>query len=103
MGKLKERVLQLLATITKTRSSDNALMYELWSQDMERLHQGNHYTMQTFFTDFVAGRLTVFESASRLRRKLQADNPELRDEVVYKERMIKAEEYKQLFVNGRSS
>ncbi len=97
MNKLKERVLRLLKTKPETRKSDQALIYELWMQDMEILHLGNEYTKETFFADFVAGRLTNTESARRVRQLLQANNRELRDKVVYEARHNKEPEYRKYF------
>ena len=97
MNKLKERVLRLLKTKSETRKSDQALIYELWMQDMEILHQGNDYTKETFFNDFVSGRLTNTESARRVRQLLQANNRELRDKVVYEARHKKEPEYREYF------
>ena len=53
LSKIKDRVARILKRTELARKSDNVLMYELWTEDMEILHQGNGYTLQTFFNDFI--------------------------------------------------
>jgi hypothetical protein len=99
MGKLKRRIAKLLDRSIVARKSDNVLMYELWTEDMEILHQGNSYTLQTFFKEFISGKLTNTESATRVRRQLQAKYPELRDKETYESRMKRSVLFKQEFSN----
>tara|TARA_R110002020_G_scaffold275445_1_gene490651 strand:+ start:373 stop:699 length:327 start_codon:yes stop_codon:yes gene_type:complete len=97
LSKIKDRVARILKRTELARKSDNVLMYELWTEDMEILHQGNGYTLQTFFNDFISGRLTNTESVRRVRQQLQAKYPELRDKETYEARMKRSVLFKQEF------
>jgi hypothetical protein len=99
LGKIRDRVAFILDRTEQATKSDNVLMYELWTEDMEILHQGNPYTLQTFFNDFISGRLTNWESATRIRRQLQAKYPNLRDEDTYEKRMQRSVEFRKEFSN----
>jgi len=101
LGKLRDRVKKILGKYGSysARRSDNVLMWRLWTDDMEVLHQGNDYTVETFFNEFIEGKLTNTESATRVRRQLQAKYPELRDEKTYEKRMKRSVEFKQEFSN----
>ena len=50
-----------------------------------------------FFNDFISGKLTSTESATRVRRQLQAKYPELRDKETYETRMKRSVLFKQEF------
>tara|TARA_R110002020_G_scaffold439779_1_gene650318 strand:+ start:114 stop:440 length:327 start_codon:yes stop_codon:yes gene_type:complete len=99
VGKIRDRVARILDRTELARKSDNVLMYELWTEDMEVLHQGNGYTLGIFFKEFISGKLTSTESATRVRRQLQAKYPELRDKETYEKRMKRSVEFKQEFSN----
>ena len=99
LGKIRDRVAFILDRTEQATKSDNVLMYELWTEDMVILHQGNPYTLQTFFNDFISGRLTNWESATRVRRQLQAKYTNLRDKDTYEKRKKLQEEYRQEFSN----
>ena len=99
VGKIRDRVARILDRTNLAKKSDNVLMYELWTEDMEVLHQGNGYTLNIFFREFVSGNLTSTESATRVRRQLQAKYPELRDKETYEKRMKRSVEFKQEFSN----
>jgi|TARA_R110000824_G_scaffold12687_1_gene55641 hypothetical protein len=94
MQKLKERVLGLLKTKPETRTSDSILMTKIWTEDMEEMGYSRSYGYIPFLRKLMCGHLTNWESATRIRRKLQADNPELRDNKVYMERKQLAEDYR---------
>ena len=99
LGKIRDRVAKILNKTELARKSDNVLMYELWTEDMEILHQGNSYTLQTFFNEFTSGKLTNTESVRRVRQQLQAKYPELRDKETYENRMKRSVLFKQEFSN----
>jgi|TARA_R110000744_G_scaffold44882_4_gene100002 hypothetical protein len=108
VGKIRERVKRILGRQSiyshfngkhSARRSDNILMWILWTEDMEILHQGNDYTLQIFFNELIEGKLTNMESAIRVRRQLQAKYPELRNKETYEKRMKRSVEFKQEFSN----
>lgn len=83
MDKLKERVRQMLLKYPDTRKSDTTLMTMLWSDDLDRLIPGlpqEGPSLGDFFRMLNNKKLTNWESAVRVRRFLQANNPELGDE-----------------------
>ena len=94
MDKLKERVLRLLKTKPETRASDNILMASIWIEDMHKLEYSRSYRYIPFLGKLMNGQLTNWESATRVRRELQHDHPELRDNEVYKKRHQRAEKYR---------
>lgn len=73
---LKEDVYKILTKIPETRNSDMILYYEYCIQnwvrdyDMWKVFKDSEYRKQK--------RISVFESVSRARRKIQEENPELR-------------------------
>jgi hypothetical protein len=99
MNKLKERVLRLLRTKPETRASDNILMASIWIEDMHKLEYSRSYRYIPFLGKLMNGQLTNWESATRVRRQLQAKYPELRDKETYEKRMKRSVEFKQEFSN----
>ena len=91
---MRNRVKRLLAEDDKYKKSDYALMARIWWDDLKVLHYGTvaDVTAIEFLEHLVNGDLTKWETATRIRRKLQAKFKQLRDEETYKGR--KAEETK---------
>ena len=104
MGNIKERVLNVLKKVPATRKSDNVLMAHLWLNDAGRL-RSNFKNEETFRKSYYFlkllrnGKLTNWESATRVRRQLQAKYPELRDKDTYEKRMQRSVEFRQEFSN----
>ena len=104
MNKLKKRVHQVLKEHPGARQTDNILMVILWSQDLRRINSNtakNGYkgtrATHLFFDLLMHNELTNWESATRVRRELQKNHPELRDKEVYKKRNKRAEEYREYY------
>ena len=93
MGNIKKRVLNVLREEPAARKSDNVLMTHLWLDDIGKL-RGNHV-----LSLLRNGELTNWESATRVRRQLQAKYPELRDKNTYEKRMQRSVEFRQEFSN----
>ena len=93
-AKMRNRVKKLLAEDDKYKKSDCSLMARIWWDDLKVLHydQIEDITAVDFLNHLVNGDLTKWETATRIRRKLQAKFKQLRDEETYKGR--KAEEIK---------
>ena len=94
MNKLKKRVHQALIDHTGARQSDNILMVILWTDDIYKNSRENKMRVSTFFKMLMYNELTNWESATRVRRELQKNHPELRDNEVYEKRHKRAEEYR---------
>ena len=104
MNKLKERVRQMLLKYPGTRKSDNMLMVMLWDQDIDKaMMEGNGYKVNVQYGYFLKmlmnNKLTNWESATRVRRQLQAKYPELRDKETYEKRIQRSVEFKNEFSN----
>tara|TARA_R100000406_G_C3113796_1_gene125039 strand:- start:3129 stop:3428 length:300 start_codon:yes stop_codon:yes gene_type:complete len=65
-----DRVKKILEQYPKTRESDNALMASLWYEDADNIYVN--------LNDIVDGKLTNWEGATRARRKIMEEIPELR-------------------------
>ena len=86
---MRNRVKKLLAENVKYQKSDLNLMARLWFDDLKAIHYGGDIEDVSaihFLNYLVDGHLTHWESATRIRRKLQAKHKELRDEDTYKGR-----------------
>ena len=89
---LKEDVYKILTKIPETRNSDMILYYDYCIQncvrdyDLWKLFKDSEYRKQK--------KISVFESVSRARRKIQEEHPELRaDENVEKLRKDREAEF----------
>ena len=94
MDKLQERVRQMLFKYPDTRKSDMILMTMLWMDDLDRLIPGlpqEGPSLGDFFRMLNNKKLTNWESAVRVRRFLQANNPELGDEETQAKRQEREE------------
>ena len=93
LKKLEQSVRRVLALYPDARGDDFVLVY--------RVYQGIKFDAgSTYFNDLMTKHrmynLPSFESITRARRKLQAENPELRaDTVAQAIRSIAQDEYKQ--------
>ena len=85
---MKLRVRKLLSENKKYQSSDLSLMARIWYDDLKVLHYDDISALnaEQVLTHLVNGDLTKWETATRVRRKLQAKHKELRDEDTYKGR-----------------
>ena len=89
---LKEDVYKILTKIPETRNADMILYYEYciqnWVRDYDlwKVFKDSEYRKQK--------KISVFESVSRARRKIQEEHPELRaDENVEKLRKDREAEF----------
>ena len=86
---MRNRVKKLLAENVKYQKSDLTLMARIWFDDLKAIHYGGDIEDVSaihFLNYLVDGHLTQWESATRVRRKLQSKHKELRDEDTYKGR-----------------
>lgn len=96
---MKLRVRKLLAEDDKYKKSDYSLMARIWYDDLKVIHydQIEDITAVDFLNHLVNGDLTKWETATRIRRKLQSKFKELRDEETYKGRKEEAEKWRNRF------
>lgn len=79
-------VTKILTEYPETRDSDYKLLSRFWLAEWEQKgNDRNKGSAKDFLIDLYNGNLTPPESVTRLRRKAQYENPELRGER-YKER-----------------
>ena len=99
MAKLMERrIKKLLAAEWRYRVSDTALMARVWYDDL--IAQGkliSEMTAVDLLIQLKEDNLTNWETATRVRRKLQAKHKELRNEDVYKGRIEEADKWRKRF------
>ena len=83
----KEEVLDVLNTFDSHRDSDMKLLSTIWGGELMELGEKciEDYTALDLLDYIHDGKLTTPESITRIRRKLQQENPELRGNV-WKER-----------------
>ena len=79
MVNVKPSVKNLLAKFSSLRDSDRLLVAELWKQELKALKTNDLLMM------LKAGKLTSYDSITRVRRKVQEENKNLRGKL-YKER-----------------
>jgi len=96
---MRNRVKRLLAEDDKYKKSDYSLMARIWWDDLKVLHYGTatELTAVEFLEHLVNGDLTKWETATRIRRKLQAKFKQLRDEETYKGRKIEETRWRDRF------
>jgi len=92
---MKEKVKTLLISDKKYRKSDNQLMARMWyDQIFDKIHR---MTAIDLLIELANGNLKNWDSVTRMRRKIQEDNPGLRDKKVYDLRMEQELEYRMLY------
>lgn len=77
---IEERIVDLLTKYPKLRDSDDRLVANMWAEDMGGLQATKAITLESFLRQYALGELTMAESITRIRRKIQAEKPELRGE-----------------------
>ena len=99
MAKLmQQRIKKLLAAEWRYRVSDTKLMARVWYDDL--VAQGKDVSNMTgveVLLELQSGNLTNWETATRVRRKLQAKHKELRDENMYRGRIEEADKWRERF------
>ena len=83
---LKDRIKQILVNNPKARESNNVLMASVWNKDI-----GGGHILD--LAALASGKLTSWDSATRAKRKLQEEHPELRGQS-YNLRKAKASKVK---------
>ena len=97
---MRNRVKKLLAEDVKYQKSDLTLMARIWFDDLKAMHYTGDIETVTavhLLNYLVDGKLTHWESATRIRRKLQAKHKELRDEETYKGRKEEEAQWRDRF------
>ena len=96
---MRNRVKRLLASDDKYKKSDCSLMARIWWDDLKVLHYGTatEVTAIELLEHLVNGDLTKWETATRIRRKLQAKFKQLRDEDTYKGRNLEETRWRDSF------
>lgn len=93
--KAKKEIHQLLKDYPKLRDSDLSLVAQVWNDEMWYAgHDVNRMRATEFIDRVFLGEVTPPETITRIRRKLQQENPELRGEK-YKKRHAAQEDVKE--------
>ena len=79
---MQKKIKALLESNKKYRKSDAILMARLWYDHLS--HKLNSMTALDLLMELSKGNLPNWESITRVRRKLQSENPDLRDEEVFR-------------------
>lgn len=79
MANVKPSVKNLLTKFSALRDSDRMLVAEFWKQELKSLKSNDLMMM------LKTGKLTSYDSITRVRRKVQEENKNLRGKL-YKER-----------------
>ena len=84
--KMVERVKELLEKRISLRGNDNKLLRIIWEEDIAEIlskAEQQVITVRTFLALLEEGSLSNPKAISRARRKIQQDNPHLRDNKIY--------------------
>lgn len=76
--KIEHRIIKWLTDHPELRDSDDRLVANMWAEDMGGSHELKVQTAMTFLKKYAAGELTMSDSITRIRRKIQQERPELR-------------------------
>tara|TARA_R100000781_G_C4072294_1_gene124875 strand:+ start:271 stop:600 length:330 start_codon:yes stop_codon:yes gene_type:complete len=87
--KLKDRIKLYLMSYPETRESNEALMSIIWQQETDKFIINADYHNINPLTLLKNNKLTSWDSATRAKRKLQEEHPELRGQT-YNKRKAKA-------------
>ena len=79
---MQKKIKALLESNKKYRKSDAILMARLWYDNLS--HKLNSMTALDLLMMLSKGELPNWESITRARRKIQSENPELRDEETFR-------------------
>ena len=79
---MQKKIKALLESNKKYRKSDPVLMARLWYDHLS--HKLNSMTALDLLMMLSKGELPNWESITRARRKIQSENPELRDEETFR-------------------
>jgi hypothetical protein len=97
-NKLKDKVKKILIEKPATRDCDRLLTATIWFNEAKDKTAVWH--LYAFFRNYVDGKLTLADSITRARRKLQEDHIELRGNNWYK-RKLKAEDVRQEIIESK--
>ena len=101
---LQKRVRQILMNYPKARDCDRFLTVQLWcyeARDIKETPFGEdiqYWDLEKFLNNYVDRKLTLADSITRCRRKLQEEDKTLRGSLWYK-RKGRAEEVKQEMID----
>ena len=79
---MQKKIKALLESNKKYRKSDGVLMARLWYDHLS--YKINSMTALDLLMMLSKGNLPNWESITRARRKIQSENPELRDDETFK-------------------
>jgi len=98
--KQKEIVTNLLTKYPELRDNDSRLVSNVWVHELKQM-KFNHDSIKAtvLLSLYATGRLTSSDSITRLRRKLQEENPQLRGAMYNKRRNLVADTQIQLGYN----
>ena len=89
---MKKKIKDLLRSNKKYRKSDRVLMARIWYEDLG--YKIPEMSAIEILMELSKGNLSNWETITRLRRKIQSENLELRDEAIYNARMDLEFEYR---------
>tara|TARA_B100001939_G_scaffold345634_1_gene362647 strand:- start:14005 stop:14379 length:375 start_codon:yes stop_codon:yes gene_type:complete len=98
-----ERVKELLENNISLRGNDNKLLRIIWENDIAEIlskAEQQVITLNTFLALLEEGSLSNPKAVSRARRKVQQDNPYLRDNKIYDLRQDLAQKMRMYAATG---
>ena len=93
MAKLKDRIKLYLMSHPETRENNEILMSIIWQHEVDRFIMNADNVPVNPLSLLKQGKLTSWDSATRAKRKLQEEHPELRGQS-YNLRKAKANKVK---------
>ena len=77
---IEERIIDLLSTLPALKDSDDRLIANFWLQELGGGKKAAEISAYEFLKKYSLGELTMADSITRIRRKVQKEHPELRGE-----------------------
>ena len=93
MSRLKDRIQIYLMSYPETRENNEALMSIIWQYEADKFAMGADNIQVNPLVLLKQNKLTSWDSATRAKRKLQEEHPELRGQT-YNLRKAKAKKVK---------
>lgn len=77
---IEERIVDLLSKVPALRDSDDRLIANFWVHELGGPSEAHKISAYQFLKKYSLGELTMADSITRIRRKVQKERPELRGE-----------------------
>ena len=78
--KIEERIVNFLTKFPQLRDSDDRLVANMWAEELGGQSAVKGISLDLFLRQYANGEITMADSITRIRRKIQHEQPHLRGE-----------------------